>query len=376
MTNPISFKITVSLAAGVMLSIGCAGQQTKSNAESSAGREAAENQSVAKQSGANVGQEQENKQGAAKSAWKTPSGWYYKESFGKGNFVHMPVCVAADQDRVIVLDSTGAHTDKNTQVLIFDNNMKLQAKVEVPLGTGEARPHGLAIAPDGTIYLGIDSMDGDNQVAGLAKVVSSGQNYTYEYLGQVDRAVAEYGIATDENGKVYLTDAGTNRIITDALGVASSFKGPGDTEDYPTRGLAVEPGSRTLLTHTMKGGTFKLVRYSINGKLLKEMAISKVAERLPWYYDEIDVAPDGRIFVTDYGNRKVLVLGKDGGLEASLTCDSCRGPVSSGSAERQDIRSRLSEQGDPRFRTHVLTRNHPAPQVTRSLSPIHSPQPS
>jgi len=286
-------------------------------------------------------------------AWKAPSGWFYKESFGKAAFVHMPVCVAADAERIVVIDSLGTETDKDTQVVIFGKDHKVRAKVPVPMGGTKMRSHGVAIAPDGAIYLALNAMDGGNQLAKVGRITGSGSSYSFEDLGAVSGAVAAYGIAVDAAGKVYLADAGTNKIFVDALGSATSFSGPGDTEDYPTRGIAVEPGG-TLLTHTMRGGKFHLVRYSTSGQQLDDMELAKVAERLPWHYNEIAVAPDGRIFLADYGNRYTLRLSKDGRFDGKMACDNCRAPVGvavapDGAIYVADFRSKQVHYFEPMF---------------------------
>ena len=125
----------------------------------------------------------------------------------------------------------------------------------------------------------------------------------------------------------------------------------GDTDVYVFEGQ--EPGG-SLLTHTMKGGRFHLVRYSATGQQLKDIELASVAENLPWHYNGIAVAPDGRIFVTDYAKSKTLVLNSDGGSEAVLSCDNCRAPVGvalapGGELYVVDFRSRLVHFFEPMF---------------------------
>jgi DNA-binding beta-propeller fold protein YncE len=135
------------------------------------------------------------------------------------------------------------------------------------------------------------------------------------YVGQWGREGSGYGefayphgIAVAPNGNVYVADVWNCRI--QYFTPAGSFLGYWDTLFWHPKGVAVSPdGKRVYVADT---GNSRIRYFTSQGSLLGEWG------RLGFHLgdfdwpDDVAVAPNGTVFVSDTGNRRVQYFTPDG----------------------------------------------------------------
>ena len=184
------------------------------------------------------------------------------------------------------------------------------------LGLNAAR--GVALAPDGTIYVADTGNSRILQLDPRGRLLKSWGSRTPD--GQVPPGagtfIEPWGLAVDSQGNVYVADTWNHRIQKfDATGTFEKEWGSfGQLNEGPNymwgpRGITVGPDNRVYVTDT---GNKRVVVFDANGKFLQEFG-REGEGRL----DEpvgIAVGGNGQIYVADTWNARVVVFSPDGSL--------------------------------------------------------------
>lgn len=124
------------------------------------------------------------------------------------------------------------------------------------------------------------------------------------------------GITVDDNGLIYVVDAGQNKrvVVYDQLGMWVRSIGEKEGLEYPT-GVAVSPsGDRIYLTENgrVKSDKHQLLIFDAEGTLLKRIGTRGSEPGQMNYPTDVAVGPDGRVFLLDAANFRIQVLDRDG----------------------------------------------------------------
>ena len=193
--------------------------------------------------------------------------------------------------------------------------------VQTIADAGLTAPRGLAIAPDGSIYVADTGNSRIVHIDAAGKTLATWGSRTPD--GQSPPAPGTFtepwGIALDPQGNVYVADTWNHRVQKfDANGKfllewgAAGQPGSGPNGFWGPRGIAVGGDGRVYLTDT---GNKRVVVFDANGKFLQEFKSESDAA-----LDEpvgIALGADGRVYVADTWNLRVAVFSADGQFQAS-----------------------------------------------------------
>lgn len=188
--------------------------------------------------------------------------------------------------------------------------------VQTVADAGLTAPRGLAIAPDGSIYVADTGNSRIAHIDAAGKILTTWGSRTPD--GQSPPApgtfVEPWGVALDAQGDVYVADTWNHRVQKfDANGKfllewgGSGQPGSGPNGFWGPRGIAVSADGRVYLTDT---GNKRVVVFDANGKYLQEFK----AEGDSALDEPVGIAlgVDGRVYVADTWNLRVAVFSADG----------------------------------------------------------------
>lgn len=219
-----------------------------------------------------------------------------------------------------------------------DPNSKIHGMYELsPAGTERGQfnlPRGIAVGPDGSFYVvdtanmriqKFDSTGKWTQIIGAGKGAGDGQ-----FTGFSDEAVGTGpgGIAVDPAGNIYVADTWNHRVqkfdkdgkfLTKwgefiSLGDPASANDPArDTKFFGPRGIAVGPDGNVYVTDT---GNKRVLIFDANGKFVRKidsgMSSTKLSPNYPFTLDgelnePIGIAVDsgGNVYVADTNNKRI-----------------------------------------------------------------------
>jgi len=200
--------------------------------------------------------------------------------------------------------------------------VKRQTKpVQIVANAGLVAPRGLAIAPDGSVYVADTGNSRIVRFDAAGNILTTWGSRTPD--GQSPPApgtfVEPWGVALDAQGNVYVADTWNHRIQKfDANGKFllqwGSFGQPdsGPTGFWGPRGIAVGADGRVYLTDT---GNKRVAVFDANGKFLQAFKADGDGA-----LDEpvgIALGTDGRVYVADTWNLRVAVFSADGQFQTS-----------------------------------------------------------
>lgn len=145
------------------------------------------------------------------------------------------------------------------------------------------------------------------------------------FIGQAGTGEGQFasahGIAIAPDGTVYIADSNNNRIqhfsaagqFLNAWGIAGSMdsgNAPGGTFKEPW-GIAVGPDGSVYVADTWN---FRIQKFTTDGKFVTMWGIAGQAETPTSFWGPRGVAVDkqGHVYITDTGNKRVVVFDKDG----------------------------------------------------------------
>ncbi len=169
-------------------------------------------------------------------------------------------------------------------------------------GSSLSLPSDVAIGAGGKVYV-VDA--GNNRVA-----VFSGAGKFLLAFGGKGEGNGEFadpvGIGTDAQGRVYVADSGNRRIqIFDANG---RFGGSFRTGNVRPIDVAPTPDGQTLYVT----GGHRVTAYSASGQVLRQWGSEGEAEGEFRYPASVLVAPDGKVYVVDALNSRVQIFEPQG----------------------------------------------------------------
>lgn len=201
--------------------------------------------------------------------------------------------------------------------------------LQVIAGGGLNGPRGLALAPDGSIYVADTGNSRIVHFDAAGEVLAAWGSRTPD--GQLPPApgtfVEPWGIATDAQGNVFVADTWNHRVQKfDPSGkFLLEWRASGQPSDGPyglwgPRGIAVSPDGRVYLTDT---GNKRVLVFDSDGRFLFEFQADGEGK-----LDEpvgIALGPDGNVYVADTWNSRVSVFTANGSFKAAWSVQAWNG---------------------------------------------------
>jgi sugar lactone lactonase YvrE len=245
---------------------------------------------------------------------------------GRGEYHYYPLKVAARGGWVAVLDGSPNLGYRNSRVLLFRKALgRLAAASEIPRGAQRgAKGHALSIDRKGRVYVAVE----DAEKTHVLRLVPGpgGRSLFRQEWDSILGGKYPTGILVDPKDQIVLVDGGNHRIIRLAWkGMDPMVIGSSRELDHP-RGIAIDPQGN-LYTHTIQGQKLLVLKYAPSGSLLASFPVEGVQEPLAWFYNDLVVDSQGRIYLTDYAKARVLVLGAGGEVLREIKDPTFKGPM-------------------------------------------------
>jgi sugar lactone lactonase YvrE len=172
---------------------------------------------------------------------------------------------------------------------------------------------GLALAPDGTLYI-VDQFDTDPRTSGgdVKALGRAGVIRTFAVIADERGFISPDDVAVDNEGRVYVSDRGRDeiwRFTPDGTG-ALWWSSPvvEGAEQYAPTGLAYDPSTNTIL---ITDSSLNIIyRVSIDGASTETLYQHGTRPNEP-VFDGITVMPDGTVYVAALAQDGVARLDGD-----------------------------------------------------------------
>jgi len=163
-------------------------------------------------------------------------------------------------------------------------------------------PHGVTVAPDGSVYV-IDMANHRIQKFTSEGVFVSQLGAEGSGDGQFDQPI---GVAVTSDGSVYVTDWGNNRIqkfTSEGVFVSQwGTEGTGDGEFYAPQGVAVASDGSVYVSD---GGNSRIQKFTPEGVFVSKWGTEGTGDGQFIVPYGVTVASDGSVYVADYGNNRI-----------------------------------------------------------------------
>jgi hypothetical protein len=270
---------------------------------------------------------------------------------------YYPLKVAARAGIVAVLDSSSRLGFKSSRVLVLDAKTgALVYQYAVPRATGRG---GAATAVDidasGRIYVAVDgalgihvlrlSRDAAAPRRPAAASPRAGEStsaspqastrprspapaparYTDEW-DFIRRGKYPAGLRVGANDELVLVDGGNHRIVR------IGWKGAdprviGSSRDLDTpRGAALLPDGSICAKNGVPAAP-AIACYDRAGMTRARFVLAGLAEPLEWFYNDVALGPDGKLYVTDYEKHMVRVFSQTGAPLGQIADPALKGPM-------------------------------------------------
>lgn len=177
---------------------------------------------------------------------------------------------------------------------------------------GVQRPLGVAVAPDGKIY--VSESAGERKVHVFDK--SGSELFAFAPPGEDPTSRVPLYVAVSPSGQVYVSDrhAQTINVYSASGELVSAFEPEGvPAEQWHPMGLAFDQEGNLYVTD-VSDGQHRVMVFDPQGKLRLQFGSEGVEKGQFWYPNGIAVDKKGRIYVADSNNGRVQVFDKDGNL--------------------------------------------------------------
>ena len=201
-------------------------------------------------------------------------------------------------------------------------------------GMGFNFPVSMSFGPDGTVYIANRGSESISNVGWnrtgvgqrISKLTIGAEWGQEEFLGEFSRygngdgqLIWPAGIATDEEGQIFVTDEWLNRISVfnkeGALLRAFDTVQPGDGETNGASGIAIAADG-TIYVSDSRSHQIRI--FHNDGTFIKSFGSQGVTEGQfdsPW---GLTVDKDGKVYVADFNNHRVQKFSADGNFEAQI----------------------------------------------------------
>lgn len=201
-------------------------------------------------------------------------------------------------------------------------------------GMGFNWPVAMTFGPDGTIYVAnrgsetISNVGWNRTGVGqrISKLTIGAERGDEEFLGEFSRygnnegqLIWPAGLASDDQGQVYVTDEWLNRvsIFDKEGGFIRTFDTvqPGDGETNGASGIAIAADGTIYVSDSR---SHQVRMFQNDGSFIKAFGSKGVTEGQfdsPW---GMTVDSDGKVYVADFGNHRVQKFSADGTFELQI----------------------------------------------------------
>lgn len=228
-----------------------------------------------------------------------------------------PVGLALDAAGSIYVIDSG-----NSRVQVFDGR-GASTGLAGSAG-GEAgqfnQPSDIAVGADGFVYV-TDTWNHRIEKFGadLAFIAAFGKPTRDLISPGPDEMWGPRGIAVDGEGNVWVTDTGTNRVRKfgpDGTAIASfGSRGKAPGQFIEPVGIALGPDGSIYVADA---GNARIQKFASDLSFVAEFPIVEWGDRDPRNKPYLEALPDGRLLATDGPHGRVLLVGQDGAVQASV----------------------------------------------------------
>lgn len=171
-----------------------------------------------------------------------------------------------------------------------------------------ARPLGVAVAPDGRVY--VTEGGGNRHIRAFD--ANGAEDRGFAPPDSASRGWLPMDVAVSPAGEVYVTDLGTQSVHVLARdGSLVRDLAPPDGSSWSPLGIAFAPDGQLLVTD-VTAGRHRVLVFDANGAIISQFGTEGSADGEFSFPNAVAVDLQGRIYVSDSNNRRVQVFSPNG----------------------------------------------------------------